>query len=359
MYIYNMKTINIYSILIEPKFRWLRHVILVVSIGLIVVNDIYGIYKGKIDIINQYVTIGSYLLVYLLAAYLNIYLLIPMLLFKKKYIQYIFFLSITSLFFSVGHIYSEYYIHQYYEIPFGRLSFLSEQNPIIALLDRYLMMLFYLTSISSVVFYKQWILNVRKAEQLKAEQFNMELNNLKNRISPDFLFDKLHWAAQYCLTKPPYTSSILLKLSRVLRYQLYDSRREKVLLGSEIKYINDYMTLEKECNDKFDFKITHSELTMNYLIPSSLLISFIEDSLRNLLKQSGQAWINIDLNVTDNVLNFNITDNRQMSYTSEDLHENILLHKRLNLMLNQADYTIISEPDKYLNQYKTVFKYKL
>lgn len=349
----------LYNFLVEPKFRWFRHLILILFIGLVVSEDVYRIYGGKVSTLSLCKLLGIYMVAYLSVIYLNIYWSIPKFLLKKKYVQYVLTLTGTSALLLFSETSIEYFIHKINEIPFEQFLFLSEaQIPTMHLIYNYILIIIYITSISSVIFYKQWMLNIKKVEQLKAERFNSELNSLKNRISPDFLFDKLHQAAGYCLTNPLHASSILFKLSRVLRYQLYDSSREKVLLNSEIKYLNDYLTLEKECNDGFDFKITYPESVRNYLIPSSLLISFVENSLKNLSATNDNTWIHIDFNVTGDLFTFNITDNRFISESTDNKADLRLVCRQLELMQNK-EYSLSSEPDKYLNQHKTVFQYKL
>jgi len=299
------------------------------------------------------------MIAYLSVIYLNIYWSIPKLLLKKKYIQYVIILSGTAGLLLFGINFIEYFVYSYKGIPFDQVGLFSEeQNPTIHLIYNYVLIIIYLTSISAVVFYKQWMLNVKLVEQLKAERFNSELSNLKNRISPDFLFDKLRRAAGYFLTNPQQASRILFQLSRVLRYQLYDSSREQVLLNSEIKYLNDYLTLEKECNDRFDFKIAYPESTRNYLITPSLLITFVENSLKKLSANHENTWIHIDFSVIDDILTFSVTDNRVISESTEDKDDLRLVCRQLELMQNK-EYNLSSEPDKYLNQYKTVFQYKL
>lgn len=349
----------LYIFLVDLKFRWLRHLILILFIGLVVSEDVYRVYGGKLSTLSLCKILGVYMTAYLSVIYLNIYWSIPKFLLKKKYVQYVLTLTGTSALLLFSKTLIEYFIHKINEIPFEQFLFLSEtQNPTMHLVYNYILIIIYITSISSVVFYKQWMLNIKKVEQLKAEQFNTELNSLKNRISPDFLFDKLRHAAGYCLTNPLHASSILFQLSRVLRYQLYDSSREKVLLNSEIKYLNDYLTLEKECNGRFDFKITYPESVRNYLIPSSLLISFVENSLKKLPATHENTWIHINMSVIDDILTFSITDNRLISESTENKDDLRLVCRQLELMQNK-EYSLSSEPDKYLNQHKTVFQYKL
>lgn len=350
----------LYNLLVEHKFRWLRHVILILSVVIIVLNYIYGTYKGNAETLNLYAISGIYMVVYLLVVYLNIYCAIPKLLLKKKYAEYILIFFGTSLFIPIGHISADYLIHAYYKIPYGSFSiFPEERNPFfIYLLYNVLSTLFYLTSVSSIVLYKYWMLNIIKVERLKAEQFNSELNNLKNRVSPDFLFDKLRKAGDYCFITPQYTSRILLQLGRILRYQLYDSSRKEVLLNSEIKYLNDYLGLEKLSNDKFDFKISQPRSTINCLIPPLLFISFVENSLKKLSGQDGHTRINIEFGITDSVLIFNITDNRNMTDIQDNIENKLLIYNRLSL-IEKDKYSLSSEKDKGSGQYKTVFQFEL
>lgn len=349
----------LYNLLIERKYRWLRHLILIIFLGTVLLHNISGVFGRKVNTFELYAILGVYIVEYLIVIYINIYWSIPKLLLKKNYVQFIIIFLITLLISTVGVIITEYYIHKYNGIPFGYFSyFYGEFNQVLSFLFSYLMSLFYLTSISAVVFWKYWMINIKKVEQLKTEQFTSELNNLKNRISPEFLFDKLRKAARYCFTKPEYTSRILLQLSRVLRYQLYDSSRQKVLLNSEIKYLNDYLSLEELCNDRFDFKIIHPQIATNYLIPPLLLISLVEASLKKLTGQNGRIWINIEFCVTDDILSFKITDNRIISDITEDTDDHLLITKQLKLIQNN-EYSLSSKPDKNLNQYITVFQYKL
>jgi len=358
-----MKIINIhnllYKLLVEAKFRWFRHLILILFIGIINLNYISGVYKDHDGTVNLYAILGFYMIAYLSIIYLNVYWAIPGFLLKKKYVEYFLIFTGSLFFFSVWNISSDYYIHKYYDIPHGYFSlFFDGRNLVIGLVSTFLITLFYLTSISSVVFYKHWMQNIKKVEQLKSEQLNSELNNLKNRISPDFLFDKLRKAAGYCFTTPPYTSRILLQLSRVLRYQLYDCSREMVFLNSEIKYLNDYLGLEKLCSENFDYKLAYPRSAVNYLIPPLLLISLVEDSLMRLAGQDGPVSINIEINITDTVLTFSIMDNRVISDTPENAEDHLLIYRHLELMQNDG-FSLSSIPDNYLNQYKTVFQYRL
>jgi len=300
-----------------------------------------------------------YILLSLTATYLNIYIFIPRLLLKGRYIKYALALLTTIFIFSLGDIWIEHYMHKYYGIPFGQYSFHhSERYQIIDFLSTFFTFLLYLFSVSVITFYKHWIIDVQKVEQLKTEQLHTELDNLKSRIGTEFLLDKLHKAAEYSKTNPPNASRILLQLSRVLRYQLYDCSREFVLLSSEMKFFNDYLNLEKICNPNLDFSIQHSQTIKNCFIPPLLLISVVEESLKVLSYQEGNIAINIEFSVADNSLFFTYTDNRKGYKVSESLYSSMSISKRLELLQNK-NYSLKVLPDKANIQYKLIFQYEL
>ncbi|WP_282918737.1 histidine kinase [Porphyromonas macacae] len=257
---------------------------------------------------------GVYMLVYLSVVYLNLYLLIPRLLLKSRFIQYGLILLGIAFLLSVGDICAEAYIHKYYQIPFGQYSFYaSEHSHVLEFISGLFLFTIYLISITLTVLYKHWLLTTQKVEQLKAKQLQTELDSFKTRISADFLFGKLRKAAELCKTNPSKSSQVLLQLSRILRYQLYDCSRETVLLSSEIKIMNNYMNLEKLCNDRFDFEITFPQKTTMHFVQPLLFMPFIEDSIKRLSEQENDVRLNIDFSLVDNILTFKCTDNRNIS----------------------------------------------
>lgn len=349
----------LYNFLIESKFRWLRHIVLIVSIGIILANQLYITYEGQTENINIHWILLLYVMVFLTVIYLNIYLFIPRLLLRGKYIEYALTLLGTVLIMSLGNIWTEYHINRYYDIPFGEYSFYSpERYKFVDFLSTFFIFMLYLFSVTVIVFYKHWIMDIQKVERLKTEQLHSELDSLKSRINTDFLLDKLHKAAEYSKTNPLNASRILLQLSCVLRYQLYDCSRENVLLSSEIKFFNDYLNLEKICNPNLDFNIQHSQTIKNCFIPPLLLISIVEESLKILSGQEGDILINIEFSVADNTLFFAYTDNRKGHELSEYAYNQIAISKRLELLQNQ-NYSLKVLPDKVDSRYKLIFQYEL
>ncbi len=345
----------LYRFLIESKFRWLRHLLLVVSVGIIIANHLYITYEGQTDNIGIHWIILFYIMAFMVVIYLNVYLLIPQCLLKGKYIEYALALLATVLILSVEHIGAEYHIYKYYDIPFGKYSFYyPERYQFIDFLSTFFTLMLYLSSISVIVFYKHWMIDTQKVERLKTEQLHAELDNLKSRINTGYLLDKLHKAGELSTTNPSNASRILLQLSRVLRYQLYDCSREDVLISSEIKFFNDYLNLEKMCHPNLDFNIQHSRTLRNGLIPPLLLLSIIEEPLKILLNQEGNIVINIEFEIVDNTLIFTYTDNGKR----EDVNSQKVISKRLELLQNHT-YNLKELPGDQNDPYKLIFEYEL
>ena len=74
---------------------------------------------------------------------------------------------------------------------------------------------------------------------------------------------------------PKKASQVLMKLSDLLRYQLYDSSRDNVLLTSEIHFLEDFLNLEKVRRDNFNFLISKEGELSGEQVPPLLFISFI------------------------------------------------------------------------------------
>ncbi|SDS50962.1 hypothetical protein SAMN04515667_2335 [Formosa sp. Hel1_31_208] len=167
--------------------------------------------------------------------------------------------------------------------------------------------------------------------QLKLKE--QELNYLKMQIHPHFLFNTLNTMYGFALKKADQTPDMILKLSNLLDYLLYQSEKPFVLLYEEIEHIKDYIALEKmRFNDtlQVDFDINTSTETIT--IAPMLLLPFIENSFKHGSIIDGKLKIDIQLTANSNSIDFSI----QNSYSgNNDLKHGIGLDnikKRLSLL---------------------------
>ena len=143
-------------------------------------------------------------------------------------------------------------------------------------------------------------------EQIGTRRLTVELENLRNNIGSEFLLAKLKKATALCLTEPPEVSPLLLTLSRIVRYRLYDCSNPVVPLNSEIKILKDYLNLEKKCGTLADFTLSCQMRTGICFIPPLTLLSFVEEHLFN---SPGKDRMEIEIEICTDTLVCTCTNN--------------------------------------------------
>ena len=159
---------------------------------------------------------------------------------------------------------------------------------------------------------KHWWMKQREKERLDKEKIETELKLLKTQIHPQFLFNTLNNIYSFALTASPKAPEMLLKLSDILSYMLYECNDREVALGKEIKMLRDYMSLEKlRYGDKMEMNIQVTGDTGQDKIAPLLLLRFIENSFRQCSHRSiEQAWINLELQVENHVLDMKLMNGK-------------------------------------------------
>lgn len=283
-----MQTPNLYKygnqywekFLMNPRYRIFRHLIILLFLGVVVMKGFFEAY----DILFgfnalTFINVGLIFTLWGIIC-LNTYVLIPNLLYKSKYGTYLFYLLILTLFLLsfMGSVI--YFSKDHFPIFYEAVK--PEGGWFVFFFMNFLGFFFYISAFSMTIFLQRWIMHNRQLHELEKNEVQMELARLKDQIQPDFLSRMLNTANVLTRKDPEKTSSLLFRLSHVLRYQLYDSTREKVLLSADIAFIKDYMNLEKIHNDRFNFSITTDEDIEQILVPPLLFIPVIEHALGHL-----------------------------------------------------------------------------
>ncbi|MFL9837003.1 sensor histidine kinase [Flavobacterium sp. ST-75] len=146
---------------------------------------------------------------------------------------------------------------------------------------------------------------VQKIEQ-KAEKAEAELKLLKSQISPHFLFNTLNNIYGLAYLRDERAAQMISKLSKLLRYLLYDCNQHKVLLTKEKELVEHYLSiqlLKHEDSQNVDFY--HAGITNSHMIAPMILINFIENCFKHSdLETNTEGWIKISLEVDNNELIF-------------------------------------------------------
>ena len=159
----------------------------------------------------------------------------------------------------------------------------------------------------------------QKERELKTETLAAELKSLRSQISPHFLFNMLTSMVALARQKSDLLEPSLIRLSDQLRYMLYDSGKEKILLEEEINHIKDYVSLQQL---RFGDDVTVNLEVINecsgcYIEPM-LLIPFIENAFKHGIGMVSNAFINITLIAKENKLFFEVTNNYNPANQSKD-----------------------------------------
>jgi sensor histidine kinase YesM len=176
----------------------------------------------------------------------------------------------------------------------------------------------------------QWKL----VKQLKNERINTELMHLKSQVNPHFFFNTLNNLYGLALEKSDQTPGLILKLSELMRYTIYQGSKERVSIDEEINYLNNYIDLQKirfqkHVEIKFDTDISAPDVRVSPL----LFINLLENAFKHgVEKLTSDAYVHLLLSVNNQCLYFKIANNFDPSEQNESKGIGIdNLDKRLRL----------------------------
>jgi hypothetical protein len=150
-----------------------------------------------------------------------------------------------------------------------------------------------------------WFLNIGLREKMENLQLKSEINLLKSKLNPHFLFNTLNNIDTLIETEAKNASAYLGKLSSILRYIVYDSENEKVALVKEINCIKDYVELQKlRLNEKDSIVLNISGNYEGYLVAPVLLLPFVENIFKHGVFISTKNESNINISCNDGLLQF-------------------------------------------------------
>ena len=183
--------------------------------------------------------------------------------------------------------------------------------------------------------------------QLKLKE--QELNYLKMQIHPHFLFNTLNTLYGFALKKSDDTPEMILKLSNLLDYLLYQSDKPLVSLQEEINHIEDYVALEKmRFSDILDISLDFENIKNTAQVAPMLLIPFVENSFKHGQIINQKLSIHMYLKCIDNEIHFSIK-NSIHTFTENDKNGIGLnnIKKRLSLVYKDDHELKISKDQNW------------
>ena len=281
---------------------------------------------------------------YTIAALFINYFLLPRFFYKKKYTQFIVGLIVA---FAVVIFMEEMVLEKIY-FPetrgkkfYGIFYSLIDVFPSIAIL-------------SGFKFAWDALGKQQEVEALQSVVKESQLQFLKSQVNPHFLFNNLNNLYAYAIENSPKTPEIILELSSVLRYMLYECQVEFVPLRKEIEQMQHFISLnELQIEERGEITIQTKNIQGNYQIAPLILIVFIENAFKHSsASQTENIKIGISIELLENgILKFICKNNHQPQSNTDNLTHGIGLEnvrKRLELLYpNAHTLQIINENNRY------------
>ncbi len=192
-------------------------------------------------------------------------------------------------------------------------------------------------------------------KNLVKEKLETELKFLRNQTNPHFLFNTLNNIYALARKKSDETPEVVMKLSKLLRFMLYETKRTVIPIGDEMKMLDDYIELERiRYNGRLTINFLREVDNESELISPLLLLPFVENAFKHGASESRfESFIHIVLKLQNSVLHFNIENTKEPG-GEEYVTENIGLSnvkRQLELMYKEYDMQVQNE--------KTLFKVNL
>lgn len=189
--------------------------------------------------------------------------------------------------------------------------------------------------------------NEVKQKELEKEKLNSELAFLKNQVSPHFFFNTLNNIYSLIEIDGPTAQESVLKLSKLMRYLLYESEHGETRMSHELEFMNNYIDLMKlRISPRVELKIDFPKEFSDFSIPPLLFVSFIENAFKHGLSHRDRSFIYLRMTIENEQINF-IAENsigKSNQFGNDMQHSGIGLEnvkKRLNLLFPGSHELVI------------------
>lgn len=272
----------VYEFLTEPRFGLGRRVLIVAMLIGCSFGQVFLVFGEQIESIGYvaYMIGVGLALLYALLLYFNVNYLVPRLLFRGKYVEYFTLLLVGTAIILL-------FVRIFVKLPILCLSGIIKSFNVVSLLDilsSIVIAAICITSSLIPTLIRQWLIDTRNISNLENRRLKSTIDEFKSHINTELLYDIIENASEQVKTAPDKASDMIISLSELLRYELYDCKREKVILHSDIEFIRNYLSLVAQISASFGYSVSVMGNT-NLFVPPFLFLSFIQEILR---KQPGK-----------------------------------------------------------------------
>jgi two-component system sensor histidine kinase AlgZ len=305
-----VKKINTFlydDFIFSSRYRVWRH-IFYWSFHTIVWAIFWTIMDSRSSFVRNVFNMSLWIPVFMLFGYPLVYMAVPRLLLKGKVWQFV----LLILLWGVAGLYINAGFSTYLYVPLQQLmgfSYIPEKGfqP-----HYYLCMTTSVASPMIVKFFQLWTIRQKAWMLAQQEKITAQLQLLKAQLHPRFLLNTLNNIYSFALNNSSKTPQMVLRLSSLLSYMLYDCKAEEVLLEKEVEVMKNYIELEKErYGDKIDISMNiEGDIHDKYISPL-LILPFLENAFKHgISEQLDRPWMSVDIAVKDHSLKCKIVNSK-------------------------------------------------
>ena len=297
-------------------------------------------------------------------AYLNIFVLMPRFVFKRKYFLYVVFLIAILLLMVFIKFNLTYYLVSENIWPEGPV--IIHDFTFSYCIDMMIGELYVMTFVTAIKITMDWLHEQKRVADLEKIQLETELLFLRSQVSPHFFFNTLNNIYSLSLEGSKKTPKVILKLSELMRYLLYETKEKRQDLKNDILCIQNYLELERiRYADTLEINMNISGDIEGKKIAPMLLLSFVENAFKHGANKSiEKTKIDIDFIVENDFLNFRIVNTIPPELNNKPLIQEkqggiglTNVRKRLELGYKNEDYDIFIDDSN--NQFIVQLKIKV
>ena len=286
--------------------------------------------------------------VYILSAYIFMNILLPVYFFRRRYILFFFWLAgLIILDFVACSLCGVLYLHNVLHVPFSDITF--NNNRYNAFVNGLFLPIAIFGITGGIKLAKNWYLEQKESERLAKEKITRELQLLKSQLHPRFLFHSLHTVKKHIRLYPLLAANLIMQLSDLLSYILYESDRQWVLLDKELEIIKSYIELQQKSRPgKLIEEINVSGVTSAKYISPLLLLSFIENIFDFFLHENQHSALKLYITVEDKRLDYALYFTWFSATPDPDVKEKFtnLEKQLLNIYPGTHHLEIVSDAEK-------------
>ncbi|MDI9366078.1 MAG: sensor histidine kinase [Flavobacterium sp.] len=196
---------------------------------------------------------------------------------------------------------------------------------------------------------QQWLKSEQTKKEVETEKLNTELSFLKSQVNPHFFFNTLNNIYALAVVGSPKTAPAIMKLSSIMRYILTDTQSDTVPLENEVNFINNFIDLQRvRLTDKVVVAFITEGTIANQQIAPLLFIPFVENAFKYGVSTKENSVISITIKATETTVHLYTTntivkaDNGILDTTGIGINN---VKRRLDLLYPHKHNLVITNND--------------